>query len=336
MTTTETTTVPTAPTATGVLIKHDPARHNSFLRTVEHGDLFILPAALPADLPPLQPGMTLGCTVGINTRGVLALDLQILAAPAPDWQPPPKPRHIEAVIARITADLGETDAKAQKTLERLVRYLGQSRAEALLAETAAVEDAGGMLLADGSRRRTRGGVFFFLARQQIPPEARPALFGWPLPQKPKKAPAAPAPPPAPAAVSSDPPSPAVLAELLADLDSWERATASTARIILVGRPGPVQEHSPAPGQPAALVAFETVGALPAPFPRGVPDAPGTPTRYLVLVAGKQWRSVAGDLAADAGNRLLVEGVPAIDPRLPDQITVRVTKVEIVGPRKEKG
>ncbi|GAB4200671.1 MAG: hypothetical protein OHK0022_21970 [Roseiflexaceae bacterium] len=177
-------------------------------------------------------------------------------------------------------------------------------------------------------------MFFHLARQQIPPEVRPALFGWPAARK--KAPAAPATPPAPVAVSLDPPAPAVLAELLADVESWERATASTVRIVLVGRPTGVQEHSPAPGQPAALVAFETVGAQPMPFPKGVPDAPATPTRYLVLVAGKQWRGVAGELAADSGNRLLVEGVPSIDARLPDQITVRVTKVQVIGPREGKG
>ncbi len=50
---------------------------------------------------------------------------------------------------------------------RTVRTLGPERAQAFVTQSLEVEANGGMLVPDGSRRRTLGGIFFYLVRTQI-------------------------------------------------------------------------------------------------------------------------------------------------------------------------
>ena len=61
-------------------------------------------------------------------------------------------------------------------LSAVAGEIGMDRFEALLQETLAIEDAGGMMLGDGSRRRTPGGVFFFLARKAMTGAQRQRVF----------------------------------------------------------------------------------------------------------------------------------------------------------------
>ena len=91
-----------------------------------------------------------------------------------DAQPPAPP---DPTVARIAAALGETAAQPLTHLARLVRVLGPERALALLAQAEAVEAAGGMALPDGARR-TKGGVFFRLAREQTTPAERARIWPW--------------------------------------------------------------------------------------------------------------------------------------------------------------
>jgi hypothetical protein len=74
----------------------------------------------------------------------------------------------------------------------VVKCLGAAKALDLLADTQQVEQSGGMLVPDGSRRRTPGGVFFALARKRLPKGDRHRIFG--LPQGQQKPAAAEAPP----------------------------------------------------------------------------------------------------------------------------------------------
>lgn len=48
--------------------------------------------------------------------------------------------------------------------------IGVKRARRLLARTIKVQRQGGMLTVDGSRKRSPGGVFFFLLRDEMPSE----------------------------------------------------------------------------------------------------------------------------------------------------------------------
>lgn len=78
----------------------------------------------------------------------------------------------------LTADmLAETLQEPKKSLlAQVLRTLGQERCQALLADTLTIESTGGLLVKAGDRRRTPGGTFFHLVRQQCSKEERARLF----------------------------------------------------------------------------------------------------------------------------------------------------------------
>jgi hypothetical protein len=92
--------------------------------------------------------------------------------PKRDKQPNPD----QSVVAQIMEALGETAGQAEAQLRRVVRALGPEQALAVLAQAEEVEANGGMLLPDGSRKRTKGGVYFRLVKDQLTPEQRLKVF----------------------------------------------------------------------------------------------------------------------------------------------------------------
>jgi hypothetical protein len=113
------------------------------------------------------------------------------------------PNPITSTAAQIAAQLGETEGIPQQTIWRCVRTLGPERAQAFVAQALDVEANGGMMVPDGSRKRTLGGIFFYLVRTQVSDEEAVAINGmWRSKQKRKKLargegqaePSAPAPP----------------------------------------------------------------------------------------------------------------------------------------------
>jgi phosphorylated adapter RNA export protein len=76
-------------------------------------------------------------------------------------------RAVTRTIQQLTTSLEETQPKALRQIERMVRQLGVEEALRYLAETERIEAEGGIMLPDGSRRRSKGGVFFFLVKQQL-------------------------------------------------------------------------------------------------------------------------------------------------------------------------
>jgi hypothetical protein len=182
----------------------------------------------------------------------------------------------------IARTLGETDEVPRRTIWRTVRWLGPEQALVLLEEAQAIESAGGMLLPDGSRRRTPGGVFFRLVKDWAPKELRYRIFpGQRSPSTAKEAPGL-----APTPVVTE----------LPNLTGEAR----TVKITIIGRPGPITS------KPGHIVTVMTVTKTPA-LPGGLP-APSSPTTYAVLIAEKQWRKVAESLR-DPEDVLIVEGYP---------------------------
>jgi hypothetical protein len=82
----------------------------------------------------------------------------------------------EDTVSHIAKTLGEVEEIPLSQISGIVRVLGEEGATALLVETQEVEKAGGMLLADGTRRRSPGGVYFQLARRKLPPEEKKIIF----------------------------------------------------------------------------------------------------------------------------------------------------------------
>lgn len=76
-------------------------------------------------------------------------------------------RAFARAVDEIATSLSETEPRSKATIERSVAVLGIEAAQALRHEVEAIEAQGGMLTADGTRRRTPGGVYLFLLKQQM-------------------------------------------------------------------------------------------------------------------------------------------------------------------------
>lgn len=177
-----------------------------------------------------------------------------------------------------------------RLIQRIVTRLGPAAALAFLAETLAVEAAGGLLTGDEARRRTPGGVYFHLVRGRIAKHDRWRL--WPADR------------PRPAAVATwaarDQYLPAALAE---------PGGAMTAKLTLIGRPGRVIQAGD-----CVITTLQSGDKLP-PLPKGLPAPPAAPTTFVVYIAARQWRKVEATLQ-DPDDVLIVEGLPIYDPQLP--------------------
>lgn len=82
----------------------------------------------------------------------------------------------EDTISQIAKALGEVEETPLSQIEGVVVALGEEVALQLLDETLEIEKGEGMPLADGSRRRSPGGVFFQLARRKLSPEDKRNIF----------------------------------------------------------------------------------------------------------------------------------------------------------------
>ena len=90
----------------------------------------------------------------------------------------------------LTADmLAEALQEPKKSLlAKVLKTIGQERCQALFTEACTLEASGGMLTADGTRRRTPGGTFFHLVRQQCSKEERARLFPYRATKNPSRSP----------------------------------------------------------------------------------------------------------------------------------------------------
>jgi hypothetical protein len=76
----------------------------------------------------------------------------------------------------IADQLGETEEEPRRLIYRIVKHLGVDPSLAFLQRTHEIEAAGGLMLPDGSRRRTIGGVYFYLVRHETAPEISRLIF----------------------------------------------------------------------------------------------------------------------------------------------------------------
>ncbi len=206
----------------------------------------------------------------------------------------------EQAVQSIAQALGETDRAVIAQLRRAMRVLGVDTIQALVAETQQIEAAGGMLTKDGSRRRTMGGVFFQLVLQRV--SSRDRWFVFRQDQGRRKGDRPPGSTSAPPTVQP-PFSLDALPEIINEVQTWGGAT--TVKITVIGRP----TQTVARGEVVILgLINETAPSL----PKGLP-VPPTPTKYVVLVARKQWQKVA-DALSNPDDRLIIEGYPTYAPQ----------------------
>jgi hypothetical protein len=192
-------------------------------------------------------------------------------------------------VAQIAEALGETEPQPLEQIRRLIKVMGADFAQELLRETLAVESAGGLFLERENRRRTSGGVFFHLARNRMTKQQRGKVFANPVTN---------------AQVAVPTFQPDDLPEALQSL-TQHVGKASTVKLTLIGRPTQVVDRG-------EVVIFGLLNDKQPALPKGLP-APPQQTKYLVLVAKKQWNKVAEAIKVE-DDALIIEGYPAFEPR----------------------
>jgi hypothetical protein len=219
------------------------------------------------------------------------------------------PQQDDSIDPTVAAEAQRIAAQLQEPLlwlvENVIKVLGQERAEDLLRQTLEIEAAGGSMTADGERRRTAGGVFLKLMKEQISPDEQERIFAGGPKNKPKGTQEN-------GASAANPPPLGPL--------PWDEARLEISRLIklllekasvkitLVGRPNQVSKTK-------SCVVVAMKGSRPPSLPKGLPPAPdGSDFSYAVFISLRHWAKVAPVMAQDKDERLLVEGYPIFDPK----------------------
>jgi PHAX RNA-binding domain len=207
----------------------------------------------------------------------------------------------------IAEQLQETSSGPREKINRMVEYAGIDFVRRVIAETVEIWDLGGMLVDNGSRRRTLGGIFFFLAKQQMTDEARHKVFPPLYPPKERR----------PASDKPQTPPPPSLPELiweeredLLKLLLAEPGTAQSNKVTLVGRPQRIDSRKD------HVVFRVAVDSKQPALPRGVPRVLEAleSSFYTVYAASKQWKKVEAALN-DPEDTLIIEGTCACDAHI---------------------
>ncbi len=201
---------------------------------------------------------------------------------------------VNTVAWEIARQLSETNKQALLQLRRTVRLMGEATARDILRETLEVEAQGGLQTNDGTRRRTPGGVYFHLLKQRVGQKEFFKIFRRGKAQRPPGA--QPVPTPQPVAPFNLTDLPDVLQEL-----AQQYGEASTVKITVIGRPANVVERGD-------VVMLGLVNDKAPSLPKGLPSPPPQ-TKYVVLVARKQWSKVA-EAIKDQADALIIEGYPS--------------------------
>jgi len=217
--------------------------------------------------------------------------------------------------AAIAAQLKETNPGARAQITRIMERMGHEFVATAVGDTLRLETEGGLLTEDKQRRRTPGGVFFYLVRGRISAEDRKVLF--PRPPRPAK----PAPP---AAVTlSDTERLTLYNQLKA-----HSGVATNMKLTLIGRPAKILKRD-------TFVAVTLASHEPPTLPKGLPELPSQdPTIYLVYIASKQWRKVEESIQ-NPEDKLIIEGYPYNDKKMGviGVLTQSVTTVQLQRAKK---
>jgi len=202
---------------------------------------------------------------------------------------------------RIADALGEVNYGG---IADVIHELGEKKALELLQRTQEIEAAGGMPVLYGYRRRTPGGVFFYLARHEAGARSGRSVpepaFDW-----------------------------AERERLFRELRGQE-AVAEQMIVIFKGRPKRVLEIK------GAVLAVFRQPALRAEagIPRGLPAPPAEEVEVRVLMPRHLWGRVMRGLQEDERAKLAIQGQAAEDKEL-GGLVLWATKVDLIKPREKK-
>ncbi|MBP8293276.1 MAG: hypothetical protein KAX65_10910 [Caldilineaceae bacterium] len=219
----------------------------------------------------------------------------------PDSTSEPAAASTAPEIAEIAAGLNEPNIEL---LNRVADVLGIAEMQALYQRTQEIEAAGGMLTVRGNRRRTPGGVYFFLVKEIMTPEQEEVVFGDQSvnPVQPKRKPQPKARP--------EPPKAEQVRGLLATAIKVPAAQkgAAVMKATVIGRPKQIKKLD-------SCVMVVLGLKRPPVMPPGLPPIPDTSNATIaVFIADKQWPRVEQALRADPKDEIIAEGYPINDPK----------------------
>jgi PHAX RNA-binding domain len=218
------------------------------------------------------------------------------AEKSPKQKKPIDDEEMQQFISTIASWLEETEETPLWYLRKIVRKAGTEQTMALLKEVLEIEQQGGMLIEDQSRRRTVGGVFFYLAKQ------KGYLKQKFYPQQKHGQPQYPA--------TTSEPSPTTQPawnweDRLVEIAKLRKEQGATnVKITLIGRPGRIVNHG------AFVLTTMQSTKVPA-LPKGLPVPPQGHTTFSVYIASKQWKKVEESLR-NPEDILIAEGYPVVD------------------------
>ena len=203
--------------------------------------------------------------------------------------------------------LGETTAKPIEQIGQLIAKCGLEFVEKIIAETEATEAAGGMLTHDRKRRRSKGGVFFYLAKGQMDAGLRGEIF----PNFGKGGDGSIAPPGIEWGDRVEP---------MKALGA-QPGQISGLTVTLSGRPGKLHIDGS-----SVMTVIEQRQVKAPPYPKGVPhfDTVDGVTAYYVFMSLRHWKRVEKALE-DERDLLVIEGSAVYDGAL-EGITILSTRV----------
>jgi hypothetical protein len=217
-------------------------------------------------------------------------------------QTAPEPNPLQAQVTELAQRLGETERGPLRQIRLLIEGMGFDAVHAKIEETLAIEAQGGMLTADGQRRRTPGGVFFYIVKGAMDPELRAKIFpGFATRKK--------------GTVLDW----AERMELLEQLMQEPIGSVARMTVTLYGRPSQV---ATAEGNDSVVMILgqrvqreENV-----PYPRGVPEFPPQDVYYVVYAGLNSWEKVA-KFMENPKDELIVTGILFYDPETGTQAVI---------------
>lgn len=219
----------------------------------------------------------------------------------------------EQTISHIAQALKESEGQPLAQLRTIVERFGSEFALKALEETLKVEEQGGLMINDGSRKRTPGGVFFYLVRGRIPRKDVAEIF-----------------------YKGQKPQPKQPAE--EDMFRWgDRMTIARelmqekgeakVKVTLIGRPGKVVEKQ------QFVITMIRDSKVPS-LPKGMPRPPADPTSFMVYISKKQWSRVKESLQ-NPEDVLIVEGFARYDPELEGMAVFALNTITKLSQQKQR-
>ena len=192
-------------------------------------------------------------------------------------------KRLTYVMEEIAAQLGETEGTPKNQIRSLIYKYGLKKIREWVAQVFEIEANGGMLTNDGSRKRSPGGIFFYLSggntyskRSKTAP--RPFPRGLVLPM--------------------------VEAAL-----QQQGEVSEPVKVHIVGRPTHVEHVD----EVCVLTLQEQ--ARPASISGMLPAWPEEPTTYVVYLLWDTWSHVEGKMKHNPSMQIELDGEMAFDPEM---------------------